>query len=71
MDMNQGRVVGVRKLEPHGTNSTISTNCCGVAITDGEVRCPLCDVAVIGYDEESDHARGLRRWHSATAHWKR
>jgi len=47
------------------TNSTMFTDCCGVAICEDQERCPACKDKIIGWDEESNHARGLRRWRYA------
>ena len=58
-------------LEPHGTNSTMFTSCCGTAICDSEGSCPSCNNLVIGHDAETSHETGRIRWANATAHWKR
>ena len=58
-------------VSPFGTNSTMFTGCCGVAICDGQARCPACNHLVIGHDAATDHERGHVRWRFATAHWKR
>jgi hypothetical protein len=58
-------------LLPHGTNSTMFTQCCEVAITDSESNCPHCGKAVIGSDAPSNHARAKIRWSNATRQWKR
>ena len=65
------RPADIIKLTPQGTNSTMFTECCGVAICDYEKNCPKCGRLVIGYDSETDHMRGLVRWRSATKYWAR
>jgi len=62
---------GIIPLMPHGTNSTMFTRCCQVAICDDQRCCPRCGQEIIGADAETDHERGLIRWRNATAHWKR
>ena len=71
MYINSGYIAGVSRLNPSGTNSTIFTECCGTAICDSEGQCPKCKRKIIGYDAETDHKRGLKRWQYATAHWAR
>ena len=69
---NTGFIVPIRRVHPQGTNSTMSTDCCGVvAINDIEVRCPHCNRLVVGYDANSAHERHQIRWQNATSHWKR
>lgn len=68
---NEDAVVPVIPLQPQGTNSTLFTSCCDVAICNDEPRCPYCNRKVIGYDAPSCHARGVVRWRNATAHWPR
>jgi hypothetical protein len=58
-------------VKPFGTNSTMFTQCCGVAICNDQERCPSCEENVIGWDAESDHERGKIRWADATRHWDR
>jgi len=60
-----GRVVGVLPLYPSGTNSTIFTECCQVAICDDQPRCPRCHNRVVGWDAESKRERGKIRWDHA------
>jgi len=62
---------GVLPLQPGGTNSTMFTTCCQVAICDDEILCPRCGKKVYGWEAESRHERGRLRWASATAHWNR
>jgi hypothetical protein len=64
------RVSGVIPLQPQGTNSTIFTDCCQVAICDNQARCPHCGLPVIGWDEPTTHLRGRARWRAATFHWR-
>jgi len=61
----------VELLQPNGTNSTIFTSCCQVAICDDEAKCPHCREDVIGADAETKYQRGRIRWNYATAHWDR
>lgn len=58
-------------LMPQGTNSTMFTECCNVAILDEEKVCPNCKKNIIGYDIEDEYRRGLIRWKNATRLWKR
>lgn len=58
-------------LQPLGTNSTMFTTCCEVAICDDEKCCPKCGKEVIGCDAPTDHDRRMIRWRNATQHWKR
>ena len=69
--INEGCLAGIIKLTPQGTNSTMSTECCLVAICDDEKRCPSCGKDIIGHDAGSSHSRGRIRWRAATSHWKR
>ena len=69
--MNPGVVSGVNPLNPSGTNSTHSTECCGVAICQDESDCPYCGRHVIGYQAESHSERARIRWRYATRHWVR
>jgi len=71
MHHNDGVDVDITPLMPQGTNSTMFTACCGVAICDDELTCPYCNRKVIGWDAESNHQRNIIRWKNATRHWKR
>ena len=71
MYLNPGVIARVHKLNPQGTNSTMFTECCDVAICDDEPNCPYCGRKVIGHEAESKHERGKIRWRFATAHWRR
>lgn len=53
-------------IMPQGTNSTMFTQCCGVAICDDQRHCPRCGREVVGCNAESEHARGVIRWKNAT-----
>lgn len=64
-------VKGISPIYPQGTNSTMFTECCDVAICNDEKRCPRCKALVVGHDESTDHNRGRRRWESATRNWVR
>lgn len=68
---NEGYTVDVLPLTPQGTNSTMFTTCCEVAICNDQRRCPYCNREVIGHDAKTDHERSMIRWRSATSHWKR
>jgi len=70
MYINPGVIVGIVPLMPQGTNSTMFTQCCQVAICDDEGCCPRCGREVIGFDKSPDERRRIR-WDNATAHWKR
>lgn len=59
------KVNGLVKLLPTGTNSTFFTECCHVAITDDEQRCPRCKEMVVGYDSEPGNERHIARWNHA------
>jgi hypothetical protein len=61
----------INKLYPQGTNSTHFTECCNVAITDGEKVCPRCKEDIIGFDAPSDHERRKVRWAYATSNWRK
>lgn len=65
------RVSNINQVFPQGTNSTMFTSCCDVAICDYEAVCPRCGNKVIGWDAECDYKRGRTRWEHATATWKR
>lgn len=71
MHINPEYLAGVISLSPTGTNSTMFTECCDVAICDDQACCPQCKRDIIGHDAKSTHERGRRRWRYATAHWKR
>jgi len=71
MHFNSGIIVGIRPIQPQGTNSTMFTMCCGTAICDNERRCPSCKRFIIGFDAGSDSERGRIRWQNATKHWTR
>lgn len=71
MDLNPGYIVNITPLMPQGTNSTMFTECCTVAICDDEACCPGCGKNVIGYDADSEHERHRIRWTNATRYWKR
>ena len=64
-------VHGVVPVQPQGTNSTMFTSCCHVAICDDQTRCPVCGDFIVGHDASSDHERGQVRWRYATRHWRR
>ena len=70
MHFNEGILVDLVPLMPQGTNSTLFTGCCQVAICDDEKCCPLCKREVVGADEESRHERHKIRWRNATRWWK-
>jgi hypothetical protein len=68
---NDGYPSDIIGISPQGTNSTMFTGCCSVAICDDERNCPHCGRPVIGHDAESNHQRGRIRWANATRGWKR
>ena len=63
-------MVSVKRLWPNGTNSTMFTTCCGVAICNDQMNCPRCGEEVSGADAGSAHERGMIRWSIATRGWK-
>jgi hypothetical protein len=71
MYINEEYTAGIIPLRPSGTNSTMFTECCEVAICDNEQLCPRCKRKVIGWDANSSHERGQIRWGNATRNWKR
>jgi len=71
MYYNPEHLVGVLPLTPLGTNSTMFTQCCYVAICDDEPNCLGCGRKIRGWDAETRYERGRIRWRYATAHWKR
>lgn len=71
MKINEGYVVNIIPLMPKGTNSTMFTACCGVAICDDQPNCPTCKRKVIGHDANTKHERGIIRWRNATRYWQR
>lgn len=71
MYYNPEHLVGVLALTPQGTNSTMFTECCQVAICDDEPNCPGCKRKIRGWDAESNHERGKIRWRYATGTWNR
>jgi len=71
MHINEGYIAGIVPVQPQGTNSTMFTECCEVAIVSTEALCPRCRRKVIGYDEPSPHRRDMIRWKATTRHWKR
>jgi len=71
MYINPSYTAGIKPLMPQGTNSTMFTECCGVAICDEQARCPRCKREIVGFDAKTDHERGRIRWRNATKNWKR
>lgn len=69
--INEDMDSGIIPLYPQGTNSTMFTECCEVAIRDEEGFCPYCKRKVVGWDANSSRERGRIRWANATKHWKR
>ena len=70
MYLNKGVIAGIVPIYPQGTNSTMFTECCEVAICSDEPYCPSCGREVIGYDFPAGE-RAKARWRNATAHWRR
>ena len=71
MHYNEGYPSDIISLTPQGTNSTMFTACCSVAICDDEGHCPGCGREVVGHNAETNHERGRIRWENATRHWNR
>ena len=71
MHFNTGVIVPIIPLMPQGTNSTMFTACCNVAICNDQLDCPYCGRLVIGYDAISPSKRERVRWQNATQHWNR
>ena len=71
MYLHLGDTVGIIPLMPHGTNSTMFTECCQTAICSSQLCCPSCGREVVGHDAESDGEREKVRWRNATRYWKR
>ena len=63
-------VVGIEPIYKSGTNSTMFTECCQVAICDDEQKCPACGKKVIGWDQPQAQ-RSKTRWKNATRFWNR
>ena len=68
MYINPDVIAGVLPLYPQGTNSTLFTECCEVAICDDEVCCPKCGRKILGYDCSNI---GKARWEYATKYWRK
>lgn len=62
MHVNKDWEPGILPLYPSGTNSTMFTECCGVAICDDQPYCPVCKRKIIGWDAESRAETGMIRW---------
>jgi len=71
MYINPGYTPGIHPLMQRGTNSTLFTECCTVAISDSQANCPKCGRKIIGHDAETDADRGRVRWKNATRLWRR
>jgi len=63
-------VASIFPILKSGTNSTMFTECCMVAICSDEPFCPQCRKKVIGWDAESTHERETIRWKNATRNWR-
>lgn len=70
MDTND-EIVNIFPVQKFGTNSTMFTECCQIAIDDSDCVCPSCHKKVIGWDAKSGHERRMIRWSNATRYWKR
>jgi len=66
MYYNPGVIVDMVIIHPSGTNSTLFTACCGVAICDDEIGCPRCHRTVVGDDCPTDRERGKARHRNAS-----
>jgi hypothetical protein len=71
MHYNEGCPSDIIPLVPQGTNSTMFTACCGVAICDYEVGCPRCKRPVVGDNAANRDERRKIRWANATRFWPR
>ena len=71
MHYNEGYPSDIIPLMPQGTNSTMFTQCCEVAICDDQGCCPQCGRKVVGWNAKTEHARRMIRWKNATRDWKR
>ncbi len=71
MYYNPGYPSDIVAITPEGTNSTMFTECCHVAICNDEVGCPVCHQEVIGDNAENSYKRGRIRWANATRFWNR
>jgi len=71
MHYNEGVYPDMVPLMPHGTNSTMFTGCCEVAICDDQANCPSCKRPVVGANAETAGERRKIRWQNATRYWKR
>ena len=58
-------------LTPQGTNSTMFTACCEVAICGDQAKCPHCGGLVVGHDAADAYERSRIRWKNATRYWNR
>ena len=68
---NEDQPSDIVSLYPQGTNSTMFTACCHVAICSDQPNCPRCERPVVGHDTENLHEREKIRWKNATQHWNR
>jgi len=71
MYINPDMPVPIVPLMPLGTNSTLFTLCCYVAICTDERCCPKCGREVVGASEKDLGVRERIRWANATRNWKR
>lgn len=71
MYLNPEITAEIIPLYPQGTNSTLFTECCEVAICSDQCNCPKCGRLVVGHNEKNDGDRAYARWKSATRYWKR
>ncbi len=71
MYYNEDYEIDIVPLTPSGTNSTMFTACCGVAICSDQAVCPLCRRKVVGADAKTPYERERIRWANATRFWKR
>ena len=69
--LNPDDIVGIVPLMPQGTNSTMFTACCRVAICGDQGCCPRCNRTVIGADADTRAERERIRWGDATRAWSR
>jgi hypothetical protein len=67
---NDGYASDIIPIVPQGTNSTMFTMCCSVAICDDQPNCPHCGRPVIGHNADNNNERRNIRWKNATKYWE-
>ena len=69
MKMYDNEISQIIPILKSGTNSTMFTECCKVAICENEPYCPRCKGKVIGWDAKTYHKRNMIRWANAIRFW--